>query len=178
MREFRQLKKMTVDRELLSEGPANVDTSVSPGVVGEVLSWGGKPTVPVRVGEGRLGGGGDEGIVDLLECPSWVGTLDKADGPSDVRSGHGGSGHGDIVVGASSARDNSLSWGRDFGLLGSTTGGSTGGEGSHGVGGGGGTDGDEEAGAVSGRVGGTASGSRVTDGEDWDDSSVPHGVDR
>jgi len=165
-----------VDRELLSEGSANVDTSVSPGVVGEVLSGGWESAVPVCVGEGGHGTGGGEGGEDLLEGPSRVGAEGEAHGTSDVRGGHGGSGHGDVVVGAGSAGDDGVSWGRDFGLEGSSRVGSSGGEGGHGVGGGGGSDGNV-VGPVSGRVGGTARGSRVTNGEDWDDSSVPHGGD-
>jgi len=58
---------MMVDRELLSEGSANVDTSVSPGVVGEVLSGGWEPAVPVAGGEGRHGTGGGESSEDLVE---------------------------------------------------------------------------------------------------------------
>lgn len=177
LRQFFEKKAMIVNGELLSKGLADVDTSVSPGVVGEVLSGGWEPAVPVSGGEGGVGSGADESIQDLLEGPRGVGTAEEADGTSDVRGGHGGSGHGDVVVGASSAGDNVLSWGRDFGLEGSSRGGSPGGEGGHGVGGGGGSDGNVSGVAVSGRVGGTAVGSRVTDGEDWDDSSVPHGGD-
>lgn len=149
---------------------------MSESVVGVVLSWGWESAVSVSSGQSCLVGGLLETGDDLVNGPVWVLSTDKGGSSSHMGASHGGSGHGDVVVGTGSSRDDVLSGGRDFGLQESRGRRSSGREGGHNIIGEGGSNG-KRAWLISGRVGSSASGSTVSNSENWDDVSVSPGSD-
>jgi hypothetical protein len=95
-----------------------------------------------------------------------------------VGSGHGSSRDG-VVGGVACVPcgSDASSWGRNKGTWASSGGGSLRGEIGHTVGAGGGSDSNNSSGRISWRVSSRAGWSRVSVGEDWDDSSGLPGVD-
>lgn len=116
---------------------------------------------------------GFQSLKNLSHGPVGVLRDEDADGSSNVWGGHGSSRHGDVVVSTSSTGDNVATRSRNFWFPVSSNR-SSGREGAHGVSVCGRSN-TNEALLISGRVGSSAAGSRVSKSKNWDDTSIPPG---